>query len=60
LRTLKILLVSLVATLLLAAPAFAAQTGAFTLDAGFLQDTCLDGGGFHITVGGFINPGCEF
>ena len=57
-RTLKILLVSLVATLLLASPAFAA--GAFTLDSGFLQDACLDGGGLHITVGGFINPGCEF
>jgi hypothetical protein len=46
---------TLAATLLLASPAFAAQTGAFTLEAGFLQDTTLDGGGFHITVGSPVN-----
>jgi len=46
---------TLAATLLLASPAFAAQTGAFTIDVGFMQDTTLDGGGFHITVGSPIN-----
>jgi hypothetical protein len=45
----------LVATLLVASPAFAADNGGvFTLETGFLQDTSLDGAGFHIDVGGFI------
>jgi hypothetical protein len=39
--------VALVATLLVASPAF-------NIDTGFLRDTTVNGGGFNITIGGII------
>jgi hypothetical protein len=52
LRKAKILVVTLVATLLVASPAFAAP--AFNIDTGFLRDTTVNAGGFNITIGGII------
>ena len=51
-RKVKILVVTLVTTLLVASPAFAAP--AFNIDTGFLRDTTVNGGGFNITIGGII------
>jgi hypothetical protein len=50
LRTLKILAVMLVATLLLASPALAVV---FDADVGFLTETELEGAGFDLSIEGF-------
>jgi hypothetical protein len=52
LRKLKILVVTVVTTLLVASPAFAAV---FDVDVGFLTSTEVEGAGFDIEVGGFIS-----
>ena len=46
------MVVTVVTTLLVASPAFASV---FVADAGFLQDTTLDGAGFHLTAGSIIS-----
>jgi hypothetical protein len=51
-RKVKILVATLAMTLLVASPAFAQ---AFIIDVGFMQDTTLDGSGFHLTVGSPVN-----
>jgi len=50
LRKVKILVVTLVTTLLVASPAFAAV---FDADAGFLTETSLEGVGLDLEIAGF-------
>jgi hypothetical protein len=52
LRKVKILVVTVVTTLLMASPAFAVV---FEAEAGFLTPAELEGAGFEIEVGGFID-----
>jgi hypothetical protein len=51
LRKAKILVVTVVTTLLVASPAFAAVV--FDADAGFLTETSLEGSGFDLEIAGF-------
>jgi hypothetical protein len=50
LRKVKILVVTVVATLLVASPAFAVV---FDADVGFLTETSLEGSGFDLEISGF-------
>ena len=51
-RKVKIMVVTVVTTLLVASPAFASV---FVADVGFMQDTTLTGAGFDLTAGSIIN-----
>jgi hypothetical protein len=53
------MVVTVATTLLVASPAFADNGGVFNAETGFLQDTTLDGAGFHLTAGSITNNGFD-
>ena len=55
-RKVKILVVTLVASLLVASPAFA---NTFNAEVGFLEQTTLHGSGFDLDVGSIIPRGTD-